>query len=335
MDNSTIPSLIKHEIGIEEDVIYLEFVYNTEQTTLNGTLDDLYYVTDNSKRAPIYCKSTSTLLRNGKKLFTIYQAEMPIEDLDLANKKYVDDKFNNIEIPEVALSESYVSVVYDSDTGDKIFTPAVAKQTLDEAIYAVESNVSTLVTSVLENEEVTSAAITEVKVSVGLDENLKYVTNSSAAYISSATNVSEALNILDNAVLNVFDNMPDVSVDAYTKSESDSKYALKTALDTANQTINSLQNTVSNLQTTIGTLESKLNAIISAVGLNNDGTFIVPTTAQTSGYTTAASSVMDAIIILDNQIEENETVAAYALTDLNNKLKEESLRIDEIEESIQ
>ena len=62
------------------------------------------------------------------------------------------------------------------------------------------------------------------------------------------------------------------------------------------------------------------NKIIAAVGLNSDGTFKVPTTAQTSGYTTAATSILDAIIIMDNQIEENETVAAYALTDLNDRL---------------
>ena len=60
--------------------------------------------------------------------------------------------------------------------------------------------------------------------------------------------------------------------------------------------------------------------IIAAVGLNSDGTFKKPTTTQTSGYTTASTSVMDAIIILDNQVEENETVTAYALTDLNNRL---------------
>ena len=30
---------------------------------------------------------------------------------------------------------------------------------------------------------------------------------------------------------------------------------------------------------------------------------------------------MDAIIIMDNQIEENETVTAYSLTDLNDRIE--------------
>ena len=172
MDNSTIPSLIKHEIGIEENVINLELVYNTEQTTLKGTLDNQHYVTDNTKRAPIYCKSASTVLRNGNFLLTNYRANNPTNELELANKQYVD------------------------------------------------------------------------------------------------------------------------------------------------------------------IVGEKVNNVISGSGLNSDGTFKVPTTAQTSGYTTAATSLMDAIIILDNQVEENETVAAYALTDLNNRLLEQQNKIDELESNL-
>ena len=172
MDNSTIPTLIKHEIGIEENVINLELIYNTEQTTLKGTLDNQYYVTDNNKRAPIYCKSTSTVLRNGDFLLTNYRANNPTNELELANKQYVD------------------------------------------------------------------------------------------------------------------------------------------------------------------IVGEKVNNVISGSGLNSDGTFKVPTTAQTSGYTTAATSLMDAIIILDNQVEENETVAAYALTDLNNRLLEQQNEIDELENKL-
>jgi hypothetical protein len=317
-NTSNVPTTIKHEIGIGEQVVNLELVYNTEYTTLLGTLDDTEYVSDDTKRAPILCQSKTSVIRNGKKLITNYKADTPLDDLELANKKYVDDKFNSIEIPEVSLSENYISVVYAEDTGDKTFIPAASGQTLDEAVYTVESNLSTLVTSVLENEEIISGAFTEVRESIGLDENLKYIKNKNAAYIKYAENITEALNILDDAVLNVFDNMPDVSVDAYTKAESDNKYALKS--------------TISSLQSTINSLESKINAIITAVGLNSNGTFIVPTTAQTSGYTTAATSVMSAIHLMDNQIEENETVSAYALTDLNNRLNDEIDRVNEFEE---
>ena len=96
--------------------------------------------------------------------------------------------------------------------------------------------------------------------------------------------------------------------------------------------LSEIHNQLEEVNNKISSLESKLNAIIIAVGLNSDGTFIVPTTAQTSGYTTAATSVMSAIHLMDNQIEENETVAAYSLTDLNDRLNEEINRVNEYEE---
>ena len=284
---------------------------------------------------------------------------------------------NSLTITDLVLSDNYISVVYPEDTGDKTFIPAISGQTLDDAVFTVETNVATLVQSVLENEEVTAAALTKHNESAGFDENANYIVNESATYISAATSLAEADNLLDAAILNLsnslsslegyatedwvnnkgyvtlteveskvselVDSAPDTlntlnelaaalnddanfattvtnqiatkanSSDVYTKTESDDKYALKTALETAN-------NTIATLQTTISNLETKIANIIAAVGLNTDGTFIVPTTAQTSGYTTASTSVMSAVVLMDNQIEENETVTAYALTDLNDRL---------------
>lgn len=386
--DSLVPTNIKHEIGIGVDVEKLELIYDTNSTLLQGTLDSTTYVTDKDKRAPIYCKSTSCVIRSGKELITNYNASLPKSNSELANKEYVDSLINTIENK---LSNNYISVVYPEDTGDKTFIPAISGQTLDEAVFAVETNVATLTQSVLENEEVTAAALTKHNESCGFDENANYIVNENATYISAATSLADADNLLNDAISNVYDELqqqipsldgyatetwvnnknyatlneveskiselvdsaPDTlntlnelaaalnddanfattvtnqiatkanSSDVYTKTESDGKYsltshthdvyALKTALDTAN-------NTIATLQTTISNLEAKIANIIVAVGLNTDGTFIVPTTAQTSGYTTASTSVMSAVVLMDNQIEENETVSAYALTDLNNRL---------------
>ena len=135
---------------------------------------------------------------------------------------------------------------------------------------------------------------------------------------------------------------------------NDADIRLNNAITALTNTVNSLDATVSGNGTHVDVTVSQLNGkitgvsvaesdiasntklskVISGVGLNSDGTFKVPTTAQTSGYTTAATSLMDAIIILDNQVEENETVAAYALTDLNNKLLEQQNKIDELESDL-
>ena len=117
------------------------------------------------------------------------------------NKFLADDgTYQIIKGNQIKLSDNYNSVVYPSETGDKTFIPAVSGQSLDNAIKAVETNVSVLVDAVLENENVTAAAITEIKESVGLDENLKYVKNTSANYIQNATTFSDADNLLDSAI---------------------------------------------------------------------------------------------------------------------------------------
>lgn len=89
--DSKVSSTIKHEIGIGGSVDNLELIYNTEQTTLTGTLDDVNYVTVSSARSPILLESKTSIIRNGNKLINSYIVGTPKEDLELVNKKYVDD----------------------------------------------------------------------------------------------------------------------------------------------------------------------------------------------------------------------------------------------------
>lgn len=110
-----------------------------------------------------------------------------------------DGLLNSLEISDVVLSDSYTSVEYP-EVESVTFTAAKIGDTLDVAIKKVDQNVVTLVEETLKNEEVVAAAITEVKESVGLDENLKYVKNTSANYIQNATTFSDADNLLDSAI---------------------------------------------------------------------------------------------------------------------------------------
>ena len=253
------------------------------------------------------------------------------------NKEEVNELVNNLDIDH-KLSETYESVIYPSveDTDGIEFIAAKANDDLDTVVSNLDRNVSTLVQEVLNNEEVTAAAITEIKESVGLDENLKYVVNTETTYINNATSFAEADNLLDAAISNIINEIP--SLDDYaTKEYVTSQLGnvdlseINEQLEEANTKISLIETQLSAATSTISTLESKLDAIIRAVGLNSDGTFIVPTTAQTSGYTTAATSVMSAIHLMDNQIEENETVTAYSLTDLNDRLKELDSKITDFE----
>lgn len=111
-----------------------------------------------------------------------------------------------IDGSDIKLSTDYTAVEYPSQVQDK-FTSVVTRATVDAAINQVETNLSQLVQEVLDNEEVTAAAFTEIKESVGLDENLKYVANAKSTYIKDATSFAEADSLLDAAIKNEVDSL--------------------------------------------------------------------------------------------------------------------------------
>ena len=107
-----------------------------------------------------------------------------------------------IEGDNVVVSTEYGdSVVYPeiSDTA-VVFNSVSGNDKVSAAIKKLDQNISTLVQEVLKDEEVNAAAITEIKQSVGLSENLKYVKNTEATYISGAETLSEADSLLDAAI---------------------------------------------------------------------------------------------------------------------------------------
>lgn len=99
---------------------------------------------------------------------------------------------------DIKLSKDYEAVSYPS--GVTGFTSVAAEAKVDDAVKQVETNLAKLVKEVLDNEEVTAAAIAEIKNSVGLDDNLEYESNSEATYISGATSFAEADSLLDAAI---------------------------------------------------------------------------------------------------------------------------------------
>ena len=138
--------------------------------------------------------------------------------LDGDGTKYLSDDGSYKEVQHKLTSE-YESVVYPTNTGDKVFTPATAEQTLDDAIHTVDSNIVTLTNAVLENEEVISAAITTLNESCGFDENGLYVQFTEGKYINSATSLSEATNVLDYTIGNIEEKVDNIEIQAKDAKE--------------------------------------------------------------------------------------------------------------------
>ena len=204
-----------------------------------------------------------------------------------------DGLLNSLEISDVVLSDSYTSVEYP-EVESVTFTAAKIGDTLDVAIKKVDQNVVTLVEETLKNEEVVAAAITEIKESVGLDENLKYVKNTSANYIQNATTFSDADNLLDSAI----------------KAE-----------------VIARENAISNLSSALTeSLNDEIETRQRIEGQN--GTAYTKNT--TSTYISGATSMNDADVKLDSAIKNLKLTAVTGteLTGLGENVKEAYKLID-------
>lgn len=108
----------------------------------------------------------------------------------------------------------------------------LATDMMDDALKTLETNISALVTEVLDNEETSAAAIRKLAESAGTVDgsgNIGYQQAAGTHYISDAGSVHNATVILDSEI-----------------------YGLGTRIGSAERNINDLQTTVSDLQGSIG-----------------------------------------------------------------------------------
>ena len=159
---------------------------------------------------------------------TLAELEGEIAALDDAavksiNVNGVEGSFANgaasvtIEGDDIVVSSGYGdAVTYPTLSNTAVtFTAVDGSDKVDAAIKKLDQNVATLVQEVLNNEEVTAAALTKHNESCGFNENAEYVANTAATYINNASNLVEADNLLDAAISNLqtqIDNVSDAAI---------------------------------------------------------------------------------------------------------------------------
>lgn len=173
-------------------------------------------------------------------------------------------------VTEHVTMPSNYSVEYPTIEGNDgvVFSAITSGESVVSAIEKVDSNVVLLVNGIIKDEETISSAFTEIKESVGLDENFEYVTYENGNYISSATNLYGADMLLDAAISELKDDVDNIvessnevyvgeseptidsielfidesvnplSVEVYSKSEVDTK------IDALNETDSTLTSSI-------------------------------------------------------------------------------------------
>lgn len=175
---------------------------------------------------------TLSLKNDGGKIVSL--SVNSVEDVKVNETSVVTNKTANITMKGNTIpvsGEQYSPMIYPKPFDGKA-QQILADKKLSEALKILETNISALVTEVLDNEETSAAAIRKLAESAGTVDgsgNIGYQKAAGTTYISDAGSVHDATVKLDRGI-----------------------YGLETRIGSAERNINDLETTISDLQGSIG-----------------------------------------------------------------------------------
>lgn len=261
---------------------------------------------------------------------------------------------------DIVLTDNYNVIAYPSSFDNRA-SHVNASNTIDSAFHNIESTIKTLSEDVITNELTTANSISSLAEVVGvmtIDNAIVYEPNTNTNYLSEANSVHHATVILDNKIKEIEDEtekirrieIKDVKVNGVSSVDSVDKTAyinlsaknipltsakdetstiyseLKSIKDDCSRIENALQNKTNDLTNKIIEDElinaNSINALVEASGLVSSSNEITYTKKANPYYIGEASSLSDAINILDENLnivqKLIETSVKKAITDLIN-----------------
>ena len=182
---------------------------------------------------------TLSLKNDGNKIVSL--SVNSVEDVKVNGSGVVKNKTADITMKGNTIPVSggqYTPMTYPKPFNDKA-QQILATDMMDGALKTLETNISSLVTEVLDNEETSAAAIRKLAESAGTVDgsgNIGYQKAAGTHYISNAGSVHNATVILDS-------NLNTLRDDANSMNSS---------INSLKSTINDLETTISDLQASIG-----------------------------------------------------------------------------------
>ena len=276
------------------------------------------------------------------------------------NVNGIDGEFSNnvskltVKGKDILLSNEYTVVEYPSSFNNRA-SHVNASDTIDSAFHHVESTIKTLSEDIITNELTTANSISSLAEVVGVmtvDDAIVYEKNTNTNYLSEASSVHHATLLLDNKIKELEEKTNNVEIKDVKVNGNSVVAADKTAYINLSATnipittetnetstiyseLNSIKNDCSRienaLQNKTNDLTNKIiedelisansiNALVEASGLVSSNNEITYTKKANPYYIGEASSLSDAINILDENLnivqKLIETSVKKAITDL-------------------
>ena len=186
-----------------------------------------------------------------------------VDDVTVNGNSVVSNKTANIIMKgnTTPVADTYTTTTFPSPFESKA-EHISASDNVDVALKKVETNISKLVSEVVDNENVVSEAISKLANSAGTidgSNNITYVKATNAHYISNATSVHDATVKLDSNVYSIGDKVTKLENNVNTITSDVSN--LGTNYGRLNGTVGSLESIINNLQSTVNNLQIQISTL--------------------------------------------------------------------------
>lgn len=232
--------------------------------------------------------------------------EFNARDTIRANKLALKNKADKTELN--SLDERVTAL--EEEEGSSVTVDTELSETSENAI----SN-SAVTRAMVENEEVTAAALNE------LNERVNEISENVSGGAVTKEEFEEAIKTLSDA---------DVAINEAISEVDEKVSSLETTVADTYATKAELEENVDTINGAIDTLQKEVidNEEVVAAALNDLDVRVKEVSANVSGETATKVELQDAVTSLTNTILENEEVHAAALNDLNTRLNEILTRLN-------
>ena len=250
MSNNNL-QLYRNDVYFNDKKTAKDALQSQLETSSDGELVISRYAVKNDDGAVTDVKTLFGFAANGAD--GVFTTIFDYDDLS-TNSKLEELKFNDViatwneektsltvlvSAANIKTPSGYTTISYGT-IGDTTFESIGAEESIESALSKIESNISTLIQVIIENEFVTANSLTKFNESAGFNSG-EYSADENDAHLSGATSLKHADTLLSEAIGSVEGNLQS-QADRITQLENNSSIIGSDTITIENSTVSIAEN---------------------------------------------------------------------------------------------
>ena len=251
MSNTNNLQLYRNDVYFNDKTAAKDALQSQLETSSDGELVISRYAVKDDNGAVTDVKTLFGFAASGAS--GVFTTIFDYDDLS-TNSKLEELKFNDViatwneektsltvlvSAANIKTSSGYTPISYGT-IGDTTFERIGAEESIESALSKIESNISTLIQVIIENEFVTANSLTKFNESAGFNSG-EYSADENDAHLSGATSLKHADTLLSEAIDSVEGNLQS-QADRITQLENNSSIIGSDTITIKNSTVSIAEN---------------------------------------------------------------------------------------------